>query len=167
MSSPRLTPPCEHSKGVTADAAWDQLGDSTYFATMLVHTGRVDGMVSGATHTTAQTDPTRTPDHEVRRRRRRWCRARSSCACPTACWSSPTARSTRTRPRSSWREIAISTAETAAAFGIDPVVALISYSTGIFGRGCRGREGAGSRELGGAATSGAPAGWSDPIRRGD
>ena len=42
-------------KGVTLDEARRQMDDPLYFANMLVHEGRADGSVSGATHTTAHT----------------------------------------------------------------------------------------------------------------
>ena len=42
-------------KGMTLDVARDRILDISYFATMMVHTGLADGMVSGAAHTTAHT----------------------------------------------------------------------------------------------------------------
>jgi len=42
-------------KGITKEQAIDLLEDMTYFATMMVHMGYADGMVSGAIHTTANT----------------------------------------------------------------------------------------------------------------
>ncbi|HYZ69056.1 MAG TPA: phosphate acetyltransferase, partial [Mycobacterium sp.] len=42
-------------KGVTVEQAREIMHDVSYFGTMLVHNGMVDGMVSGATHTTAHT----------------------------------------------------------------------------------------------------------------
>ena len=42
-------------KGVTADMAFDQMGDVSYFGTMMIYKGLADGMVSGAAHTTAHT----------------------------------------------------------------------------------------------------------------
>ena len=42
-------------KGVSLEQAQDAMLDPTYFGTMLVQTGQVDGMVSGAAHTTAHT----------------------------------------------------------------------------------------------------------------
>ena len=42
-------------KGVTVDAARDLVTDVSYFGTLMVELGMADAMVSGATHTTAQT----------------------------------------------------------------------------------------------------------------
>ena len=43
------------SKGLTEDQAWETTGDVSYFATLMVAAGDVDGMVSGAAHTTGDT----------------------------------------------------------------------------------------------------------------
>ncbi|HJZ69079.1 MAG TPA: phosphate acetyltransferase [Blastocatellia bacterium] len=43
------------AKGVTLDEARRQMDDPLYFGNMLVHEGRADGSVSGATHTTGHT----------------------------------------------------------------------------------------------------------------
>src|SRR3712207_3837666 len=40
-------------KGVAETLAYDLMGDGSYFGTMMVREGLADGMVSGATHTTA------------------------------------------------------------------------------------------------------------------
>ena len=121
-------------KGVSTAAAWDQLGDSTYFATMLVETGRVDGMVSGATHTTAQTIRPALQIMKSATGRSLVSSAFFMCLphrvlvfADCAVNPDPTAEELA--------QIAICTAETAAAFGIDPVVALVSYSTGDSGSG--------------------------------
>ncbi len=42
-------------KGISKEMAYDTLADTNYFGTMMVHLGYADGMVSGATHTTAAT----------------------------------------------------------------------------------------------------------------
>ena len=63
--------------------------------------GLADGMVSGAAHTTAHTIRPRSSSSRPRRAPRS-CPASSSCAWPTGCSSTATARSTRPRPPSSW-----------------------------------------------------------------
>ena len=121
-------------KGITHDAAWDVMGDSSYFATMLVHTGRVDGMVSGATHTTADTvrpalEIIRTATHaELVSSAFFMCLPhRVLVFADCAVNLDPDA--------DQLADIAVRTVETAAAFGIDPVLAMVSYSTGTSGRG--------------------------------
>ena len=77
-------------KGVTIDAARDVVADASYFGTMMVLLGMADGMVSGATHTTAET--IRPASSSSRRARAsRSSRACSSCASATACSSTATA----------------------------------------------------------------------------
>jgi len=121
-------------KGVTPDAAWDLMADSSFFATMLVHTGRVDGMVSGAAHTTADTvrpalEIIKTaPDAKLVSSAFFMCLPhRVLVFADCAVNLDPDA--------SQLADIAVRTAETAAAFGIEPVLALVSYSTGTSGTG--------------------------------
>ncbi len=122
------------SKGLTAEQALAQLEDTVVLGTMMLAEGHVDGLVSGAVHTTAST---------VR----------------------PALQLIKTRPGASLvssvffmlmpdqvlvygdcainpnptteqlAEIAIESADTARAFGIEPRVAMISYSTGSSGVG--------------------------------
>lgn len=121
-------------KGITKDTARDVMHDVSYFGTMMVYKGAADGMVSGAIHTTG---------HTIR----------------------PALEFVRTVPGTSivssvflmgledrvlvygdcavnpnpnpqqLADIAVSSAATAEMFGIEPRVAMLSYSTGESGRG--------------------------------
>jgi len=121
-------------KGVTVEQARETIHDVSYFGTMLVHNDIVDGMVSGAVHTTAHTVR---PAFEIIKTRPDvstvssiflMCLADRVLAYgDCAIVPGPTSEQLA--------DIAISSARTAAQFGIDPRVAMLSYSTGSSGIG--------------------------------
>ncbi len=121
-------------KGMTQDVAYDQVADVSWFGTMLVHTGRVAGMVSGAAHTTADTvrpalQIIRTqPDVSV-------VSSVFLMALPDKVLVYGDCAVVPDPDAVQLADIAISSAGTASSFGIDPYVALLSYSTGASGRG--------------------------------
>jgi phosphate acetyltransferase len=121
-------------KGVTVDDARDIVSDVSYFGTMMVHLGLADGMVSGAAHTTAHTiTPSfqiikTTPGVSVVSSVFLMCLAdRVLVYGDCAIVPDPTARELA--------DIAASSADTARKFGIEPKIAMLSYSTGESGRG--------------------------------
>ncbi len=121
-------------KGLSLDAACDMLLSSTYFATMMVYMGYADGMVSGATHTTQETIR---PALQIIKTKpdipivsslffmsfETQVLVYADCAIN----QDPTAQELAT--------IAITTADTSAQFGIEPRIAMLSYSTGSSGKG--------------------------------
>jgi phosphate acetyltransferase len=108
--------------------------DVSYFGTMLVYNDMVDGMVSGATHTTAHTIR---PAFEFIKTKPGITTVSSiflMCLSDRVlaygdCAIVPDPTSEQLA------DIAISSAGTAAQFGIDPRVAMLSYSTGTSGTG--------------------------------
>ena len=122
------------AKGVTTEQARAKMADLSYFGTMMIHAGLADGMVSGANHTTANTirpalEFIKTkPGVETVSGAFLMCLAdRVVVFADCAVTPSPTP--------SQLAAIAIASAETAQAFGIDPRIALLSYSTGDSGSG--------------------------------
>jgi phosphate acetyltransferase len=123
----------EH-KGISKEYAHDAMLDVSYFGTMMVHEGIADGMVSGAAHTTQHTIR---PAFEIIRTTPNVSIVSSVFLMLMAdrvlvygdCAVNPNPDA------EGLADIAISSAETAAAFGIEPRIAMLSYSTGASGKG--------------------------------
>jgi phosphate acetyltransferase len=121
-------------RGLTREHAHDLMLDVSFYGTMMVHMGHADGMVSGASHTTAHTI----------RPALQFVKTRPGISIVSSvffmcledrvlvygdCAINP-------RPTAEQlADIAIASADTARLFGIDPRVAILSYSTGASGSG--------------------------------
>jgi phosphate acetyltransferase len=121
-------------KGVTAEQAREIMHDVSYFGAMLVYNGHVDGMVSGAAHTTAHTVR---PAFEIIGTAPGISTVSSIflMCLPDQVLAYGDCAIVRDPTVDQLADIAISSARTAAQFGIEPRVAMLSYSTGESGTG--------------------------------
>lgn len=121
-------------KNVNHDIAKDLMSDVSYFGTMMVFKGLADGMVSGAIHTTQHTIR---PALQIIKTKKgisivssvffMCLEDRISVFGDCAINPNPTAEELA--------QIAISSAESSQAFGIEPKIAMLSYSSGSSGIG--------------------------------
>ena len=124
----------KHKKGMTELVAADLMTDVSYYGTMMVQLGEADGMVSGAAHTT---------QHTIRPALQ-FVKTKPGVALVSSvffmclpdrvvvygdCAINPDPSAEELA------QIAVTSADTSAAFGIEPRVALLSYSSGASGKG--------------------------------
>jgi len=121
-------------KGMTEDEARAKLADLNYFATMMVHMGDADGMVSGAAHTTAETI---IPSFQIIKTKPETSIVSSvflMLMADQVLVYGDCAVNTNPTP-SELADITVSSAQTAMQFGVEPRIALLSYSSGDSGTG--------------------------------
>ena len=121
-------------KGISLDEAKETMSDVSYFGTMMIHKGDADGMVSGAAHTTGHTI----------RPALQFIKTKPNVSLVSSvffmclddrvsvfgdCAINPNPNATELA------EIAISSAESSMNFGIEPRIAMLSYSSGSSGKG--------------------------------
>jgi phosphate acetyltransferase len=121
-------------KNITVEIAKDLIMDVSYFGTMMVYKGDADGMVSGAMHTT---------QHTIRPALQ-FIKTKPGVSVVSSiffmcledrvsvfgdCAINPNPNSEQLA------EIAISSADSSKAFGIEPKIAMLSYSSGSSGKG--------------------------------
>ncbi|MCX5416685.1 phosphate acetyltransferase [Streptomyces sp. NBC_00059] len=121
-------------RGVTVELAYDVVSDVNYFGTLMVQEGLADGMVSGSVHSTAATirpafEIIKTkPDASIVSSVFFMCLA-DKVLVYGDCAVNPDPDAEQLA------DIAVQSAVTAARFGVDPRIAMLSYSTGTSGTG--------------------------------
>ncbi len=122
------------NKNINEEMARDLMTDVSYFGTMMVYKGHADGMVSGAVHTTQHTIRPALQFVKTKPGVSTVSSVFFMCLPDRVCVfgdcavvPNPTAEELA--------EIAISSAESSINFGIDPKIAMLSYSSGASGQG--------------------------------
>ncbi|MXV37774.1 phosphate acetyltransferase [Flavobacteriaceae bacterium Ap0902] len=121
-------------KNINMEMARDAMADVSYFGTMMIYKGDADGMVSGAAHTTQHTIRPALqfiktkPDSKIVSSLFFMCLPdRVSVMADCAINPNPNAEELA--------EIAISAADSSKSFGVEPRIAMLSYSSGTSGKG--------------------------------
>lgn len=121
-------------KGITKEKAEILVKDRTYFGTLMVYLNEADAMVSGASTTTAQT--IRPALQIIKTKSEINTVSGSFLMCmKDKIWIFADCAITPNPTADQLAQIALSSAKTAVSFGIEPKIAMLSYSTGDSGSG--------------------------------